>query len=112
MLGQYEVWQLINLTRDTHPIHLHLDPFQIVSRRPIRCEIPQDGIEDFGLAASVTLGRDPNDQLGHPIDDNERGLKDTIASTPTRSSKSPSASPPTPAATCTTARSSNTKTAT
>ena len=33
MLGEYEVWQLINLTGDTHPIHLHLDPFQILSRR-------------------------------------------------------------------------------
>jgi len=30
MLGEYEVWQLINLTGDTHPIHLHLDPFQIL----------------------------------------------------------------------------------
>jgi FtsP/CotA-like multicopper oxidase with cupredoxin domain len=30
MLGQYEVWQLINLTGDTHPIHVHLDPFQIL----------------------------------------------------------------------------------
>ena len=40
VLGQYEVWQLINLTDDTHPIHVHLDPFQILSRRPIRYEIP------------------------------------------------------------------------
>ena len=40
MLGEYEVWQLINLTGDTHPIHLHLDPFQIVSRRAISYEIP------------------------------------------------------------------------
>jgi MmyB-like transcription regulator ligand binding domain/Multicopper oxidase len=40
MLGEYEVWQLINLTGDTHPIHLHLDPFQILTRRPIRYEDP------------------------------------------------------------------------
>ena len=46
MLGHYEVWQLINLTGDTHPIHLHLDPFQILSRRPIRWEIPEGGIGD------------------------------------------------------------------
>ena len=82
MLGQYEVWQLINLTADTHPIHLHLDPFQILSRRPIRYEIPQDGIEDFDLAASVTLARDPDDQLDHTVDDNERGLKDTVRVNP------------------------------
>jgi len=78
MLGQYEVWQLINLTGDTHPIHLHLDPFQILSRRPIRYDIPEDGIGDRELSASVTLERDPDDKLDHAIDDNERGLKDTI----------------------------------
>jgi FtsP/CotA-like multicopper oxidase with cupredoxin domain len=82
MLGQYEVWQLINLTGDTHPIHLHLDPFQILSRRPIGYQIPQDGIQDFDLAASVTLARDPDDELDHTIDDNERGLKDTIRVNP------------------------------
>src|SRR5258706_4342292 len=41
VLGDYEVWQLINLTGDTHPIHVHLDPFQILSRRPIRYEIAE-----------------------------------------------------------------------
>jgi FtsP/CotA-like multicopper oxidase with cupredoxin domain len=76
------VWQLINLTEDTHPIHLHLDPFQILTRRAIRYEIPQDGIDDLDLAASVTLGRDPDDHLDHAIDDNERGLKDTIRVNP------------------------------
>jgi spore coat protein A len=82
MLGHYEVWQLINLTGDTHPIHLHLDPFQILSRRPIRYEIPEGGIADRDLAAVVTLERDPADRLDHVIDDNERGLKDTIRVNP------------------------------
>jgi FtsP/CotA-like multicopper oxidase with cupredoxin domain len=82
MLGQYEVWQLINLTGDTHPIHLHLDPFQILSRRPIRYEIPEGGIGDRELSAAVTLERDPEDELAHTIDDNERGLKDTIRVNP------------------------------
>jgi spore coat protein A len=82
MLGEYEVWQLINLTTDTHPIHLHLDPFQILSRRPIRYEIPEDGIADFDIAASVALGRGRDDQLDHAVDDNERGLKDTIRVNP------------------------------
>jgi spore coat protein A len=82
MLGEYEVWQLINLTGDTHPIHVHLDPFQILSRRPIRYEIPAGGIGDRELAAAVTLERDPEDELGHAIDDNERGLKDTIRVNP------------------------------
>src|SRR5262249_21472057 len=82
MLGAHEVWQLINLTGDTHPIHLHLDPFQIVSRRRIRHEIPEGGIGERDLAATVTLERDPHDELDHAIDDNERGLKDTIRVNP------------------------------
>jgi o-aminophenol oxidase len=82
MLGQYEVWQLINLTGDTHPIHVHLDPFQILSRRPIRYQIPDGAIEDFTIAAEVVLERDRDDALDHKIDDNERGLKDTIRVNP------------------------------
>src|SRR5690242_12953422 len=75
MLGQYEVWQLINLTGDTHPIHVHLDPFQILSRRPIRYEIPDGGIGERDLAATVTLERDPDDQPDHAIDDNAPARK-------------------------------------
>jgi FtsP/CotA-like multicopper oxidase with cupredoxin domain len=82
MLGEYEVWQLINLTGDTHPIHLHLDPFQILARRPIRYEIPDGGIGERDLAATVTLERDPDDELDHTIDENERGLKDTVRVNP------------------------------
>src|SRR6185437_1936024 len=82
VLGRYEVWQLINLTGDTHPIHVHLDPFQILSRSPIRYQIPDDGIEDRAITAAVTLGREPDDEPGHAIDDNERGLKDTVRVNP------------------------------
>ena len=81
-LGEYEVWQLINLTEDTHPIHLHLDPFQVVSRRAISYQIPDGGIQDRHLTARVTLERDRDDDLDHVIDDNERGLKDTIRVNP------------------------------
>ena len=82
VLDRYEVWQLINLTNDTHPIHVHLDPFQILSRRPIRYQIPEHGIEDLSITATVTLERDPGDELGHTIDGNERGLKDTVRVNP------------------------------
>jgi spore coat protein A len=30
-----EIWELVNLTEDSHPIHLHLVRFQILDRRPI-----------------------------------------------------------------------------
>jgi spore coat protein A, manganese oxidase len=33
-LDTVEIWTLINLTEDTHPIHLHLVRFQILDRRP------------------------------------------------------------------------------
>ena len=82
VLDRYEVWQLINLTDDTHPIHVHLDPFQILSRRPIRYQIPDHGIEDLAITAAITLERDPGDELDHAIDDNERGLKDTVRVNP------------------------------
>jgi o-aminophenol oxidase len=82
VLDRYEIWQLINLTDDTHPIHVHLDPFQVLSRRPIRYQIPEHGVEDLAITATVTLERDPHDELGHTIDDNERGLKDTVRVNP------------------------------
>ena len=82
VLGEYEIWQLINLTGDTHPIHVHLDPFQILSRRPIRYEIAEGAIEDLAITAAVTLEHDAADQLDHAIDDNERGLKDTVRVNP------------------------------
>lgn len=33
-LGSTEIWTFVNLTEDTHPIHLHLVRFQILDRRP------------------------------------------------------------------------------
>lgn len=33
-LGSTEIWSFLNLTGDTHPIHLHLVRFQILDRRP------------------------------------------------------------------------------
>ncbi|QHN03948.1 bilirubin oxidase [Granulicella sp. WH15] len=34
-LGSTEIWSLINLTEDTHPIHLHLVRFQLLDRQSI-----------------------------------------------------------------------------
>ena len=33
LLGTTEIWELVNLTDDTHPIHLHLVRFQILERQ-------------------------------------------------------------------------------
>lgn len=34
VLNTTEIWELVNLTEDSHPIHLHLVRFQILDRRP------------------------------------------------------------------------------
>jgi FtsP/CotA-like multicopper oxidase with cupredoxin domain len=82
MLGQYEVWQFINLTGDTHPMHIHLDPFQVLARHPITVTVPDGGISDGGTAATVRHGRGPDDELEHALDANELGLKDTVRVNP------------------------------
>lgn len=33
-LNSTEIWEFVNLTEDTHPMHLHLVRFQILDRRP------------------------------------------------------------------------------
>lgn len=37
-LGSTEIWSIINPTRGTHPIHLHLVSFQVLDRRPFDLE--------------------------------------------------------------------------
>jgi spore coat protein A, manganese oxidase len=34
VINTVEIWSLVNLTTDVHPIHLHLVRFQILDRRP------------------------------------------------------------------------------
>ncbi len=82
MLGGWEVWQLLNLSGDTHPIHLHLEPFHVLGRRPITVTVPDNGIGDHETAATVRLAPDPDDELDHVVDANERGLKDTVRVNP------------------------------
>jgi len=36
LAGSTEMWEIINLTADTHPIHLHLVQFQILNRQPFQ----------------------------------------------------------------------------
>jgi FtsP/CotA-like multicopper oxidase with cupredoxin domain len=59
-----------------------MDPFQILGRWPITYEIPDGGIADLDLTATIRLQRDPADELDHALDDNEGGLKDTVRVNP------------------------------
>jgi FtsP/CotA-like multicopper oxidase with cupredoxin domain len=38
VLRQPEIWRLVNLTEDSHPIHVHLDAFQVLDRHPAAIE--------------------------------------------------------------------------
>ena len=78
MLGAAEIWRLINLTGDTHPIHVHLDAFQIIRRQPAAVEVPDGGITNTGTSAMVRVGQEVDDSIHHALDANELGLKDTV----------------------------------
>ncbi len=68
--GTTEIWELVNLTGDTHPIHLHLVHFFILDRIPFN----QQAYEKSGKIVYT----------GTPIppDPNERGPKDTVRANP------------------------------
>ena len=78
VLGQPEIWRLVNLTEDTHPIHVHLDAFQVLDRQPAVVEIDDTAIAAGATRAIVRIGEAPDDDIPHALDDNERGLKDTV----------------------------------
>lgn len=69
-LGSTEIWCLINLTEDTHPIHIHLVHFQILDRRDFDVERynKEKVIHYTGPAI--------------PPEPQERGWKDTIRANP------------------------------
>ncbi|HET6832615.1 MAG TPA: multicopper oxidase domain-containing protein [Acidimicrobiales bacterium] len=78
VLGQPEIWRLVNLTEDTHPIHVHLDAFQVLDRQPAVVEIDDTAIAAGTTRATVRVAVAPDDDIPHALDDNERGLKDTV----------------------------------
>jgi spore coat protein A len=78
MMGRAEIWRLINLTGDTHPIHVHLDAFQIIKRLPAIVEVLEGGITDATTMATVRLGLEVDDGINHALEANELGLKDTV----------------------------------
>jgi spore coat protein A len=78
VMGRPEIWRLINLTGDTHPIHVHLDAFQILNRQPAAVDVPDGGITDSTTRATVRIGLAVEDGIHHALDANELGLKDTV----------------------------------
>ena len=69
--GTTEVWQIANTTGDTHPIHIHLVNFQILSRRPF----------DFNAYAATPKGQTANPVFTGPArgpEATELGWKETV----------------------------------
>ncbi|MFB0509494.1 MAG: multicopper oxidase domain-containing protein [bacterium] len=64
-LGTAEIWRIINLTEDVHPIHLHLVQFQILDRQPF-------DVDHYMATGELIFTGPPM-----PPDPNERGWKDT-----------------------------------
>jgi spore coat protein A, manganese oxidase len=66
VLDSVEVWRFVNLTGDTHPIHLHLVRFQILDRQP------------FDADEFLTSGKLLLQGEAVPAFPNETGWKDTV----------------------------------
>jgi spore coat protein A len=81
--GDVEDWLLINLSADTHPIHLHLPQFQVVSRRPFDVAGYQAALD----AARAAGGPNPDPAPFYtggplPLQTDDRGFKDTVSANP------------------------------
>jgi spore coat protein A len=66
--GAYEVWEIANLTGDTHPIHFHLVDVQVLGRRNF------DAINYMGTPEFTAKAIAP--------DSNELGWKETVRMNP------------------------------
>jgi FtsP/CotA-like multicopper oxidase with cupredoxin domain len=93
-------WDIVNLTADTHPIHLHLVHFSVISRRRFDTRGYQAAL-DAQRRVGQPDGWDPVDRTGYrgwmsqPVSPvapflgksvavaaNERGYKDTVRANP------------------------------
>lgn len=99
-IGSTEVWQIVNLTGDTHPLHLHLVQFQVLSRQDFDVDgytaeygMPMEGMgpplpyDERSARTGFKLGGNPDVDpflMGAPesVDPNEDGWKDTFRMNP------------------------------
>jgi spore coat protein A len=72
--GAVEAWQFLNLSEDTHPMHVHLVHFQVLAR---------DRYDTSGFDEDSDATRRPVAFVGHgEVDANETGWKDTVRVNP------------------------------
>ena len=80
--GSIEDWVYINLTADTHPMHLHLVTFQVIGRTPFDAKAYAAA---YGGPHGVPGGIDPSPFATGPMQPpapQERGFKDTVKANP------------------------------
>jgi FtsP/CotA-like multicopper oxidase with cupredoxin domain len=68
--GNTELWQIINLTADAHPMHLHLVQFQLVSRQPFDVKKYSAKYDAAYMAAGFPMGVMDAPGWGPPLDYN------------------------------------------
>ena len=83
MVGDTEIWRIINLTMDSHPIHLHLVAFQVLDRTPFDSEAYQEAQSEYldSEQAGTGAAPDPFDYATGPAGKPqpwEMGWKDTV----------------------------------
>ncbi len=81
-VGTVEDWVFINMTGDTHPMHMHLATFQVVGRTPFDVEAFEAAHEGPN---GVPGGIDPTPFATGPMrppEPDERGFKDTVKANP------------------------------
>ena len=81
-VGTVEDWVYINMTGDTHPMHMHLVTFQVIGRTPFDAEAFETA---YGGPNGVPGGIDPGPFATGPMlppDPDERGFKDTVKANP------------------------------
>ena len=96
-LNDTEVWTLINISADSHPMHLHLPQFQVLERHQLRRAAYQAALDAARAAAGGPVDANGNlvnpDPTPHLVaqeqrwDDNEKGPKDTVRANPAQITK-------------------------
>lgn len=87
-VGSTEDWVIVNMTEDTHPIHLHLVQFQLISRQSYRGEEYKKEWTSINGSPPVMKPVKPLSVskylIGKPSapDPNEAGWKDTVRMNP------------------------------
>ena len=76
-LGATEVWEIYNATADTHPIHIHLVTFQVLSRQRFRGTLVESE-DESGEGIRLTLVDVRTVGNPRPPDPSEQGPKDTV----------------------------------